>query len=39
MDIVGIFDLDAIVVIGGDGSLRGARDISKRASGHRDPGQ
>lgn len=30
MDIVGIFDLDAIVVIGGDGSLRGARDISKK---------
>jgi 6-phosphofructokinase 1 len=30
MDIVRIFDLDAIVVVGGDGSLRGARDISKK---------
>jgi 6-phosphofructokinase 1 len=30
MDIAGIFSLDAIVVIGGDGSYRGARDISRK---------
>lgn len=30
MDIVGIFSLDAIIVIGGDGSFKGARDISKK---------
>lgn len=29
MKMVGIFGLDALVVIGGDGSFRGARDISK----------